>query len=281
MTIKIRLDDECENGHQDFSITGDIYQKGKPKTDRYFLSGGCIHEEILKVRPDLKIFVNLHLSDYDGVPMHPTANMIYFLKVGFSKTPIDSPLFASELCEYYRMNEAQYNAIKEARNEIDLSLLLQSTGVLKAWKDEATKAIEILENLTGKKFVNDSKRSQLVIPTDEAIKEEEQKVKSGYYSNEAKQARKDAERGAAIEKIEKERADKLNRVNLEFNAQKAVFMFGLPTNNFIFYSHSLEGCFNWKSYETQISQSQLDTFLSSEIYNSLCKGVKFYLSTKK
>ena len=79
MTIKIRLDDECENGHQDFSITGDIYQKGKPKTDRYFLSGGCIHEEILKVRPDLKIFVNLHLSDYDGVPMHPTANMIYFL----------------------------------------------------------------------------------------------------------------------------------------------------------------------------------------------------------
>ena len=159
--------------------------------------------------------------------------------------------------------------------------MLQSTGVLKAWKDEATKAIEILENLTGKKFVNDSKRSQLVIPTDEAIKEEEQKVKSGYYSNEAKQARKDAERGAAIEKIEKERADKLNRVNLEFNAQKAVFMFGLPTNNFIFYSHSLEGCFNWKSYETQISQSQLDTFLSSEIYNSLCKGVKFYLSTKK
>lgn len=54
LIIKIRLNDECKNGHQDFAITGDIYQKDKPKIDKYHLSGGCIHDEILAARPDLK-----------------------------------------------------------------------------------------------------------------------------------------------------------------------------------------------------------------------------------
>ncbi len=34
ITVKIRLNDECKNGHQDFSITGDIYEAGKPMADK-------------------------------------------------------------------------------------------------------------------------------------------------------------------------------------------------------------------------------------------------------
>lgn len=40
MRIKIRLNDECKNGHQDFAITADVWEKGKPKTDRYCIMGG-------------------------------------------------------------------------------------------------------------------------------------------------------------------------------------------------------------------------------------------------
>jgi hypothetical protein len=90
--IKIRLNDECKNGHQDFSITGTTYrlfEKGDRKDGDWkvfngknytFDSGGCIHETILKVKPELKIFVDLHLCDYKGIPMHAVANGFYHLR---------------------------------------------------------------------------------------------------------------------------------------------------------------------------------------------------------
>jgi hypothetical protein len=54
--VKIRLDDQCKNGHQDFAITGDIYA-GSGKADRNHLTGGCIHEEIVKHFSSFKSFI--------------------------------------------------------------------------------------------------------------------------------------------------------------------------------------------------------------------------------
>ena len=79
ITVNIRLNDECKNGHQDFSITGEIYQAGKPRNDRNMIMAGCCHEEILKYFPQFKIFIDLHLCDYKGIPMHAAANMHYHM----------------------------------------------------------------------------------------------------------------------------------------------------------------------------------------------------------
>lgn len=66
-----------------FSITGEIYSGVVTNDGRFHPTrdeaGGCIHDEILKVHPDLKPLVDLHLSDMDGVPMHATANGTYWL----------------------------------------------------------------------------------------------------------------------------------------------------------------------------------------------------------
>jgi len=73
MVINIRLSDPCNNGHNDFAITANIYE------GRKLVSCGCQHQEILKVRPDLKIFVDLHLSNEEGMPMYAIENGFYHM----------------------------------------------------------------------------------------------------------------------------------------------------------------------------------------------------------
>lgn len=64
----IKISTEGCVGKQYFSITANAYRRG-----------GCLHDEILELRPDLKPFVDLHSSDLDGVPMHAVANGFYWL----------------------------------------------------------------------------------------------------------------------------------------------------------------------------------------------------------
>lgn len=70
MKIKIRYDDECGNGHNTFSITGNIRCNGLE--DRC----GCVHDEIAKHAPHLAHLIKWHLVSSDG-PMHYIANVTY------------------------------------------------------------------------------------------------------------------------------------------------------------------------------------------------------------
>lgn len=75
-----------------FSITADGYRRC-----------GCLHDEILELRPDLKCFVDLHLSDLDGVPMHAEANGWYWLAKAAGIPQRWEPNQDSETClEYFR-----------------------------------------------------------------------------------------------------------------------------------------------------------------------------------
>lgn len=71
---EVRFDDECSNGHQSFSITGDVYTlQGRD------IAGGCIHDDIRKHFPELSPFIKWHLTSTDG-PMHYVANTLYHAK---------------------------------------------------------------------------------------------------------------------------------------------------------------------------------------------------------
>ena len=75
IAVEISLSDDCKNGHNDFSITADIYEQ---RGSRYYhVSCGCQHDEILKYFPEFQIFVDLHICDDNGVPMYPIANNPY------------------------------------------------------------------------------------------------------------------------------------------------------------------------------------------------------------
>lgn len=68
LRVEIRHDDECRNGHNSFAIVGDI--RGPKGED---IAGGCLHEDIAQVFPELAHLIKWHLSSTDG-PMHYIGN---------------------------------------------------------------------------------------------------------------------------------------------------------------------------------------------------------------
>lgn len=266
MKIKIRLNDECKNGHQDFSITATGWEKGKPHIDRYLIYGGCCHEDILKARPDLKIFVNLHLCDYEGIPMYAIENGYYHLTNGFNNTKPEDAKFKDEFCEYYRITGKQFESLKTAKNQLQYALKLQELNILQQWKNEATAAIEALESMTGKIFLVDSVRTQFNAPTPEQIEEEEKKQKEGYYTPEAEWEREEAKKGKILTKLQSERDNDINKANEEYEIKKQVLFIGgeKALNNCIYYNHTKQLCFNWRNYD----------MISTDLYNIIAEVIQ-------
>lgn len=263
--VSIRLNDECKNGHQDFSITGDIYVAGKPKADKYHIAGGCIHEEIEKHFPEFASFVKLHLCDYAGIPMYAVENGFYHLRNGFNNTKPENKSFKNEFCEYYRITSKQFDVLNTSRNQLQYALNIQNLGIIEQWKAEADKAIEYLEQLTGESFLVDSKRTQFNAPTDEQIKEEHEKQKNGYYTPEA-EAKREAEKAIGIiEKLAAKRDKEINKATTEFEVKKQVLLIGgeKALDNCIFYNHTNTLSFNWRSYD-MISEELINK-IKSEI----------------
>lgn len=266
MYIDIRLNDECKNGHQDFAITADIYKKGKPKIDKYHIMGGCCHDEILKVHPELKIFVDLHLCDYKGIPMHAIENGFYFLRDGFNEVKPGSDEFKQKFCEYYRVTPHQFDILNTSENEIQYATKLISLGVLNQWKAQANEAISRLEEMTGKKFLVDSKKTQFNAPTPDQIKDEEQKQANGYYTPEAKESRNTEVIEIQKMKLKNDLDKKINDLIEEHNIKLQVLVIGgkAALDNCIYYCHSKQLAFNWKGYDK----------ISDELINKIKSKIK-------
>ena len=70
LSVELRFDDSCRNGHETFSITGDVRSPAR------WEAGGCLHDDIAKVFPELAPLIKWHLTSTDG-PMHYVADTCY------------------------------------------------------------------------------------------------------------------------------------------------------------------------------------------------------------
>lgn len=249
--IKIRLDDEFKNGHQDFSITGRCWEKGKAKNDRNMIHAGACGDTIAELFPKYAIFNRLHLCDYKGIPMYCTSNGFYHLRKGFN-SQATGEAFIAEYCKYYRVTREQFLELNKAETETHFTLLLERLGVFQQWENEANEAIKLLEEMTGEKFVNESKRTNYHRPTDEQIAQEEARHKSGYYSDSEKQKRADQKRAEKLAEMDASEIKEIEKIQLEYKVKRAMFDAGEKAfNEYIFYSHKNEVCFNWRTYGGQ------------------------------
>ncbi len=273
MRIKIRLNDECKNGHQDFSITATYWEIGKVRNDRNMIAGGCYHDEILKHRPDLQIFVNLHLCDFTGCPMYAVENGFYHLTNGFNNTKPNEANFKAEFCSYYRITAEQFDILAQSENELRYAINLQKLGILLQWMDEARQAVLLLEQWTGKKFLIDSVRTQYTAPTAEQIADEQAKENAGYYLPSKIQERKEKAiqdaKNAEYSKLISERDKEIDKANRGYEVKKAVLDGGLSLENFIYYTHTNEGCFNWRNYGEKVTEQQFDDFVRNSTLSDI------------
>lgn len=274
MDVRISLGDCCKNGVCDWSITADIYKKRR--NGRYvFCSSGCCHDEILEYFPEFKRFVDLHLCNHYGQPMYPVENGFYHLKNSNKEKTIN----------YLRITESEYNILRDsAEDEGYFKYLLYTLGIVDRWKQEGLKAIKQLEYLTGNTWENPYKpeNERFVLKlTDEERTLIENRIKDGYYTSEAIQARKD-------QKKREEYENKRNEIiaDYEKDIQKAenkklvmlaILDAGISSKNAIYYDFKNELTFNWNDYETKITQEQFDEFVKTVDKTKLPKNITFKL----
>jgi hypothetical protein len=250
-TIKVKLADDCKNGHEDFSLTGTFWEIGKVRSDRNMISGGCCHDEIIEIMPELKIFEQLHNSDYNGYPMHCVSNMYYKLQ----KSP-------NTFCESYSITEEQFNTIASAQNELHFAyLLINKSDILQTYSERAKKAILILEELTDTKFVSQSTKSNLKSydfssfegKSIEQIKQEqetkEKAIKAQKIDDKISEIKEEEKRD--IKKIKFEASLKIDIINI----------LGTLNTNYSFYNSTNRLVFNWQDYGDEFTHEQIATFI--------------------
>lgn len=278
LIIKIRLNDECKNGHQDFAITGDLY-KGTGRGDRSFLAGGCIHDEIAKFAPQFKKFIPLHLCDFNGVPMHATANGFYHMREGFNDKSKDHK---TQFCEYYRVTPAQYDELKKAKDQNYYGFLLVQLNILTQWKAEAQEAIQTLESLTGDTFENDSVKNQLGM-TEAQIEKTRIKVEAGHYSEanvkerEAQKARD--KKAKLLQDLKKDFENKNKKALQNYEIDKIAINLFLTRYNIIFYDHTNTVVVNWQkgTYDRIFTKDEFNKFVKKAKANKYLKDLIFEL----
>lgn len=251
----IRLDDECHNGHCDFSITSMIYEvKRNGKVE--CVGGGCNHEEIVKHFPELERFIPLHFCGHAGEPMLPVENGIYHIEHS-------NPQLAKS---YLRVTDREFILLSKYTDEkLYFKYLLFNLGIVSRWEREADEFIYFLEEKCGYKWANpysaEEERFRLSI-TEEERKQVEKMVLNGEFTDIAIVARRkaelDAEIAKQVEEVESEYKKSLDKANAKRETLLYILSCGVTLKNVIYYDHSDKVSFNWKSYEKMISKEQFD-----------------------
>ena len=273
--IRIRLDDECRNGHEDFAITANILELVEDPSFRskkwHDADGGACHEHIWALRPDLKPFVDLHLCTWEGIPMHCASNAFYWL-AGYLDLPYVEYHGGSgnggkskEDClrifqEHVRCTDAELAELILCRSQDELRIAIEDLGIVERWKAEADAAIKQLEAWTGKTFVSQATRGRWEPVTQQARELAAERKANGYYTPEAIAAR-DAEKQAAAKAKQRATLIEDNRKAIhkrEAELELKLFILdNFPAKlNCIYYSHTNTLSFNWTSTDKLVTQEE-------------------------
>ena len=194
--ITCELSDKCGNGVEHFSITYDMYEKGK--NGHWYNRGGGCGSDLYKIFEDLDIICKLHLSLFNGVAFYAVENGMYHIEHG----DIDR---AKRLL---RVTDEEMEVLRYINNPIDFKCALIDMGIVKRWKEEADECIKWLSG-SDKPFISKGGDKYDFKVLDVAMESYLNKKKNGVYSK---------------ENYEKEREDNLTKmVNVAFEQDSETY----------------------------------------------------------
>ena len=194
--ITCKLADECGNGVEHFSITYDMYEKGR--NGHWYERGGGCGSDLYKKFKELELICKLHLSLFNGVPFYAVKNGMYYIEHG----DIDK---AKELL---RVTDEEMEVLRYINNPVDFKCALIDMGIVKRWKEEADECIKWLSG-SDEPFVSEAGDKHDFKVSDDEMDSYLDKKKNGVYSK---------------ENYEKEREDNLTKmVNIAFEQDSETY----------------------------------------------------------
>ena len=209
--IDFALNDECKNGHEDFSVCGVAYQKNPNNGHWYRVSQGQCWDDVYDLMtPDLQNICDLHMCNWRGIPMYSTRNGFYFIKERNRKA-VQSHLM---------LTDEETDKAMGCLNETQLYIFLMDNGIWQRWADRAAAAVKTLEENTGLEFESKEDPSKAwhncePIPEEEVAAERE-RMAGDYYSPENIKAREEELYRTQLEEIVSKRKEQLT-----YDIQKA------------------------------------------------------------
>lgn len=266
--IRIALESIGNNRRYSFSITGDYI-------DDHFDAGGCIHELIEEFFPEYSIFIPLHSCDSHGASICAVENGMFNI----------TRMSVNDFCKTYRIKYEEYIHLKYAAEDKDglyYRYLLYAIGIEDRWREEAKRAICMLEELTNKKFVDEYKNYNIPVLTDKTKEEMQNKIHNGYYSIEQIKERMSKRKSAVLDKCKKEaiasHAKAIEKAEEELKVMLYAINKGIPTNHLYYHSNIKEGHFCEKYSSTEefrVTKEMFDEFVKNLDYSQLPEGIKF------
>lgn len=116
---------------------------------------GCLHDEILQYRPDLKPLIDIHLSNLDGMPMHAEANGWYWLAKACGikqqyepdQSELDSfVIFGQHIRTLPKEAHEILKRVKTSENP-RLTWQAEVQNLLLHWKTQAENALKLIQSL--------------------------------------------------------------------------------------------------------------------------------------
>lgn len=161
-SIEITVSNDGTNPKNRYwSVQAEVKSPGS----RVVHSCGCMHDAVLEAAPELKPFVDLHLSNLKGVPMHAVANAHYFAtqwqkavhgldveEREYNRKP--AVKWMEILCGHLMLDkdltiklaEEMTLSLQKNINEV-INKFIEDNGLVGKWYLASRKATEILENM--------------------------------------------------------------------------------------------------------------------------------------